>query len=128
MANKILIVEDEKDWVQMLMARLESCGYEVSAALDGMQAMMQLNKNRPDLVLLDINMPAGGGLMVLKNLRQNMKLFRIPVIIMSGRSDDATKEAAEKEGISGYFVKPVDMDKFRDRIAEVLKEREKEGG
>jgi DNA-binding response OmpR family regulator len=97
-----------------------SCGYDVDAALDGMQAMMQLNKFKPHLVLLDISMPAGGGLTVLKNIRQNMKLFNTPVIILSALSDDKTREVADKLGISGYFVKPADMDMLKERISEIL--------
>ena len=80
----ILIVEDEKDLVQVLMERLESYGYDVDAAFDALQAMMKLNKSKPDLVLLDIAMPAGGGLQVLRNIRMNVKWFSLPVIIMTG--------------------------------------------
>ncbi|MFH1752966.1 MAG: response regulator [Candidatus Omnitrophota bacterium] len=126
MAKKILIVDDEKGWVQILMVRLSSYGYELSVAFDGLQAMMQLNRNKPDLVLLDLSMPAGGGLTVLKNIRQNIKLFNIPVIVLSGRTDDAAKEAVNKEGASGYFVKPVDMDKLKETIAELLNDNAKQ--
>jgi len=116
--GKILIVDDEKDWVRMLSRRLQHEGYQVEVAFDAMQAVKQTIDLKPDLVLLDILMPAGSGIGVLENLRGNLKTFNIPVIVLTGISDKQTKEAAEKLGISGYFMKPVDMDK----LIKVLKE------
>jgi DNA-binding response OmpR family regulator len=100
--------------------RLEHAGYQVEAAFDAIQAIAQTIDLKPDLVLLDIIMPAGGGIGVLENLRVNVKTFNIPVIALTGRSDKQTKEAAEKLGISGYFVKPVDMDELIEKLKEVL--------
>jgi len=120
MAKTILIVDDDKDWVRMLTMRLEHAGYQVEAAFDAIQAIAQTIDLKPDLVLLDIIMPAGSGIGVLENLRVNVKTFNIPVIALTGRSDKQTKEAAEKLGISGYFVKPVDMDELLEKLKEVL--------
>ena len=118
--EKILIVDDEKDWVRMLSTRLQHEGYQVGVAFDAIQAVTQTIDLKPDLVLLDIIMPAGSGVGVLENLRENLKTFNIPVIVVTGVSDKQTKEAAEKLGISGYFVKPVDMDKLIEKLKEVL--------
>jgi len=120
MAKTILIIDDDKDWVRMLTMRLEHTGYQVEVAFDAIQAIAQTIDLKPDLVLLDIIMPAGGGIGVLENLRVNVKTFNIPVIALTGRSDKQTKEAAEKLGISGYFVKPVDMDELLEKLKEVL--------
>ena len=121
MEKKILIVDDEKDWVQMLAMRLEHAGYQVEVAFDAVQAVMQVVKVKPDLMLLDIMMPAGGGLEALKNIRANVKTFSIPTIVMTAKGDDRkTKEAAEKLSVSGYFAKPVDMDKLLKKIKEIL--------
>jgi DNA-binding response OmpR family regulator len=120
MAKTILIIDDDKDWVRMLTMRLEHAGYQVEAAFDAIQAIAQTIDLKPDLVLLDIIMPAGSGIGVLENLRVNVKTFNIPVIALTGRSDKQTKEAAEKLGISGYFVKPVDMDELLEKLKEVL--------
>jgi DNA-binding response OmpR family regulator len=118
--EKILIVDDEKDWVRMLSMRLQHEGYQIEVAFDAVQALSQTVKSKPDLVLLDIMMPAGSGLVMLEYLRENVKTFNIPVIVLTGISDKQTKEAAEKLGISGYFVKPVDMDKLIEELKEVL--------
>jgi len=120
MAKTILIVDDDKDWVRMLTMRLEHAGYQVGVAFDAIQAIAQTIDLKPDLVLLDIIMPAGSGIGVLENLRVNVKTFNMPVIALTGRSDKQTKEAAEKLGISGYFVKPVDMDELLEKLKEVL--------
>jgi len=118
--EKILIVDDEKDWLRMLSMRLQHEGYQVEAAFDAIQAVRQTIDLKPDLVLLDIIMPAGSGVRVLENLRENLKTFNIPVIVVTGVSDKQTKEAAEKLGISGYFIKPVDMDKLIEELKKVL--------
>jgi DNA-binding response OmpR family regulator len=120
MAKTILIIDDDPDWVRMVSMRLQRNGYQVEAAFDAIQAVSQTVKLKPDLVLLDIMLPAGSGVGVLKNLRENVKTFNIPVIVLTGISDKQTKEAAEKLGISGYFVKPVDMDKLIEKLKEVL--------
>jgi DNA-binding response OmpR family regulator len=120
MAKTILIIDDDPDWVRMLSMRLQHEGYQIEVAFDAVQALSQTVKSKPDLVLLDIMMPAGSGLVMLEYLRENVKTFNIPVIVLTGISDKQTKEAAEKLGISGYFVKPVDMDKLIEELKEVL--------
>lgn len=120
MTKTILIVDDDKDWVRVLGMRLHHEGYNVEAAFDAVQAISQMVTLKPDLVLLDIIMPAGDGIGVLENLRANIKAFNIPVIALTGISDKQTKEAAEKLGISGYFVKPVDTNELMERLREVL--------
>ena len=120
MEKKILIADDEKDWIQMLSMRLEHEGYKTEAAFDAMQALMQGMREKPDLMLLDIMMPAGGGLEALKNIRASDKTFSMPVIVITAKGDAGTRMAAEKLGVSGYFVKPVDMPKLLEKIKEIL--------
>ena len=122
MKKKILIVDDEKDWVEMLSLRLIHSGYQVEVAFDGLQAVTQAVQLKPDLILLDIMMPAGGGLGVLKNMRTSTKTFSMPVIVITAKGDKETQEASEKLGISGYFVKPVDMVALLLKIKEVLRD------
>ncbi len=118
--KKILIVDDERDWVQMLVTRLRHEGYRIDVAFDAVQATMQSFRAKPDLMLLDIMMPAGGGLEALKNVRASDKTFPVPVIIMTARGDKETKEAAEKMGISGYFIKTGDTVGLLAEIKNVL--------
>jgi len=118
--KKILMVDDEKEWVKMLTLRLEHNGYEVDIAFDTAGGISQAIKLRPDCILLDIMMPAGGGIMALENFRKNANTFNIPVIVVTAKPDNQTKEIAEKLGVSGYFIKPIDAAKLMEKIKEVL--------
>ncbi len=113
-------MDDEKDWVQLLAMRLLSEGYEIDYAFDALYAVTKAVKLKPDLLLLDIMMPAGGGINALKNIRRNVKTFALPIIIVTARSDEEIKEATEKLGISGFFVKSEDINELLKRINEVL--------
>lgn len=120
MDKKILIVDDEQDWVQMLNTRLMHEKFQTEAAFDTIQAVTQAVRVKPDLILLDIMMPAGGGLEALRHFRENTKTFNIPVIVITAKSDKGTREIAEKLGISGYFIKPLEMDALISKINEIL--------
>ena len=119
----VLIIDDDKDWVWMLGMWLQHEGYHVESAFDAAQAITQTINLKPDLVLLDIIMPAGDGIGVLEKLRANAKTINIPVIAITAVKDKQTEESAEKLGISGYFVKPVDVDKLMEKLKEVLIEK-----
>jgi DNA-binding response OmpR family regulator len=123
MAKTILIIDDDNDWVQMISKRLRINGYQVEAAFDAVNAVSQTIKLKPDLVLLDIRMPAGDGLGVLKKLRGNVNTFNVPVIALTALSDKQTIEAMVELGASWYFVKPADMVELLEKIEEVLTEK-----
>jgi DNA-binding response OmpR family regulator len=122
MEKTILVVDDEKEWVQMLGLRLARGGYRIEAGFDAVQAVGRAVHLRPSLIMLDIMMPGGGGLVALKNIRENAKVFGVPVIVVSARGDKEVKDAAEKLGISGFFVKPVNMLKVMARIGQLLRD------
>ena len=122
MAKTILIVDDEPEWIQMLGMRLAREGYHIEAGFDALQAVGRAVQLKPQLVLLDLMMPGGGGFVALKNIRANAKVFGVPVIVVSARGDRDAKETAEGLGISGFFVKPVHMGRFMTRIGQVLRD------
>jgi len=119
----ILIIDDNPDWVQMISMRLQREGYQVEVAFDAVNAVSQAIKLKPDLILLDIMMPAGDGIGVLAKLRGNVNTFNIPVIALTVLSDEQTVEAMVELGVSGYFVKPADRSKLIEKIEEVLTEK-----
>lgn len=124
MAKKnILIIDDDRDWARLLSDRLEFEGYNVAVAFDTLNGVAQAVKLKPDLILLDIMMPAGGGLMVLKNIRDNSNTFNTSVIVMTGRIEDEIRAQAEKLGISGYVIKPIDSNSFMSKIKDVLQHK-----
>ena len=122
MEKTILVVDDEKEWIQMLGLRLVRGGYRVEASFDAVQAVGRAVQLRPSLIMLDIMIPGGGGLVALKNIRENAKVFGVPVVVLSARGDKEVKDAAEKLGISGYFVKPVNMTRVMARIGQLLRD------
>lgn len=118
--KKILVIDDEPDWIKMITPRLEYEGYEVVVAFDTVTGINQIRDTKPDLILLDIMMPAGGGMKVLEYVRRNAKSFNVKVIVITARSDQATRCEAEKLGISDYFIKPIDSTKVLEKIKETL--------
>ena len=81
----ILVVDDDPDMRQSLQVRLKASGYDVHCAEDGMGAISEARKHTPDLIVLDLGLPAGDGFVVLDILKTNLNLSTIPVIVLSGR-------------------------------------------
>ena len=100
-----MIVEDDLDSRQGLSLRLRANGYYVATAADALGALSTALKEHPDLILLDLGLPGGGGRVVLDRLKKNPRLAHIPVIILTG-SVSSTEEPPK--AIAGYFTKPVD--------------------
>ena len=120
--KRILVVEDEMDYAKMVKMRLESAGYEVSVAGDAYSGTHQVVKNNPDLVVLDLNMPAGGGFALLERIRKIPSRATIPVVILTGRNVDEDLIArAETYDVSAIFSKPYDASRFLAKIASLLR-------
>lgn len=108
--KKILIVDDDIDLVRLLSRKIAQAGFEALAAFDASQAFHLAMKESPALILLDIRLPAGGGIGTLQNLKVSSKTSAIPVIIITGQEDPATKREVEKFGVDDFLTKPLDMD------------------
>ena len=80
-SQKVLIIDDEPDIQRLLKALLESAGYTVASALDSMQALMIARQVKPDLMILDIRMPGGGGIKVYERLRINTNFSNTPILV-----------------------------------------------
>jgi len=104
--KKILIVEDDADVRLGYLILLKAHHYDVLLAADGMSAVSEAVKNRPDLVILDLGLPAGDGFVVLDRFRVNLNLALVPVIVVSGRDLAVNKERALKLGAKYFLQKP----------------------
>ena len=104
----ILVADDDKVLSAMLCGVLKEAGHICIPAFDSMQAMMNAMRQPLDLVLLDINMPGGTGVEVLKRLKNSSKTKRIPVVIITGSTDAALPEQAKALGAVQFLTKPVD--------------------
>src|SRR6185437_5090497 len=124
---KILIADDDPLITSILSSTLSTRGYTVSIARDAMQAVMFAVQQQPDLVLLDINMPAGTGLGAIKRLKASARTSSIPVVVVSGSSDLTLPATVRAEGAKAFFRKPVDLEALCVRLEEILKERPTDG-
>jgi DNA-binding response OmpR family regulator len=120
MGKKILIADDEPDVVRVLATRLRAHDYQVIGALDGMQAVSQAHHESPDLILLDIMMPASDGYAVLESLRMSSHTDTIPVMLLSGLPEEELQERVAELGVQGFIPKPFDTEKVLGQISALL--------
>ena len=105
MAKKVLIVEDELSMQRALRSKLEQSGYAISTAADGIQAIEEMRKNRPDLVLLDLIMPRLDGISVLREMKKDEELRDLPVVILTNLSTGDKVAEAMQLGTFDFLVK-----------------------
>jgi DNA-binding response OmpR family regulator len=115
MASTILVVEDDQDIRQLLHLQLTAAGYETAFATDAASALGVARREHPDLILLDIGLPAGNGFVVMERLRALPEFEMVPVLVITAR-DASEGEKAVEMGARGFFQKPFDSD---DLIAEI---------
>jgi DNA-binding response OmpR family regulator len=124
----ILIVDDDPDMLQALQIRLKASGYDVHCAEDGMGAISEARKHAPDLIVLDLGIPAGDGFVVLETLKKNIDLSSIPVIVLSGRDRRANEERVLNAGAKAFLQKPVESNVFLAVIRQALGETHQRPG
>jgi adenylate cyclase len=117
----ILVVDDVPDNVDILQMRLESQGYEVSTAGDGVEALAKTRELLPDLVLLDIMMPEMDGIETVKRLKSDASLPFIPVILVTAKADDKDVITGLESGGDDYLTKPVDHAALSARVRAMLR-------
>ena len=120
--KKILVVDDERDIVKALMIRLQRAGYDVVTAFDGARGVFMGHKEKPDLIILDIRMPAGNGFSVAQRLKRSIHTFTIPVIFLTGSPEKNAEEKAMAVGARFYIKKPYDPEELLDAIKRALEE------
>jgi DNA-binding response OmpR family regulator len=116
----ILVVDDNPTIRKGLSVRLRANGYEVVFAEDAISATAALLTERPDLVILDLGLPAGGGFVVLERLQRNDCVANIPVIVLTGRELAVNRDRALQAGAAAFFQKPVDDGKLLFAIRKAL--------
>ena len=117
--KRILVVDDNGTTLRTMKAMLEE-HYEVAVAISGAQAMTSIGKKRPDLILLDYEMPVCDGRMTLEMIRADEDLKDIPVIFLTAVNDRANIEAVLKLKPAGYFLKPAVKDQLLAELQKVL--------
>jgi DNA-binding response OmpR family regulator len=120
MVPRILIVDDENDFIELLQYKLAGHGYDLIVANDGVHALSQARTMKPQLILLDILLPDLDGLSVCEILHRQPATKSIPIIFMSALTGDVTKRTAAIHAVD-FFTKPLDLNRLEKRICEVLK-------
>ena len=118
--HTILLVEDFEDTRDMLATELRGHGYRVVEAANGREALDAAGRERPDLVLMDLSLPALDGLSAVYRMRESEGLRRVPVIACSAHSAGTHMKAARAVGCDEYVTKPVDLARLRETVARLL--------
>jgi putative two-component system response regulator len=111
--KKILIVDDDSGDLEWLK-RIINTGYEVLEANNGTRAIEIVNREHPDLVLMDVMMPKVSGYSVCARLKRNPDTKDIPVVMVTGLGTEMNMKIGRKMGATGYLVKPIKPDQLRD--------------
>ena len=115
-----MIEHDEPDIIKMLGARLKANGYGVISAQDGVQAVSVAHKERPDLIILDVKMPAQDGYTVYENLQMAGSTSMIPVIFLTALPPKEVEKKVQELGADGYISKPFDTEDILNKIKELM--------
>jgi len=119
--KQILVVEDEPEFAELVKARLEMAGYVVSIAWDAYAGTQAILKKEFDLIILDLMMPAGGGLAILERIQNFPGKLHIPVVILTGKViDNELKAHLSELNVSAIFAKPYNSIEFLSKIQSLL--------
>src|ERR1700716_2480430 len=110
--KKILIVDDDPDIREGMHVRLKYSGYDTCFADDAVSGIAMARSERPDLIVLDLGLPEGGGFLVIERLKGDTASEMIPIIVVSARDARANQERAIRAGAAAYLQKPVNNAEF----------------
>jgi DNA-binding response OmpR family regulator len=119
--KKILIVDDDEDFLLGLKIRLEANHYATASAKDADAAVQTALKEKPDLILLDVGLPEDNGFIVMEKLQRLDSIKSIPVVVVSGRPANLYENPALLAGAKGYLQKPIDNAALLETIEKVFR-------
>ena len=114
--KKILIVDDSFTSLEMQQLTLSSGAYEIVSARDGREAIKKAVAEKPDLILMDVNMPNMDGFQALKVLRKVAPTKNLPIIMMTTRNDETSMSLGRRMGCTDYLIKPLDSQKLLEAV------------
>jgi DNA-binding response OmpR family regulator len=126
MPYKILVVDDDILLLEALEELLKSSGYEVRVADRGQEALDMLDKERFDLLILDVVMPKMTGFDVCREVRKrNDEMSKVKIIMLTAKTEERDTKIEEKYGCDLYLTKPIDLDRLKELIRETLEDSSK---
>jgi len=126
MAERILVVDDDRAIVRLVRAYLEQAGYQVLVAYDGDEALYRLRSERPDLLVLDLMMPKRDGWEVTRIVRGDESLAKVPIVMLTARVEDQDKVVGLELGADDYVTKPFNPREVVARVRAVLRRTQAE--
>ena len=118
--KKVLIVEDNELNMKLFHDLIEACGHEILETRDGIEALKLARLHRPDLILMDIQLPEVSGLEVTRWLKEDDELRKIPVIAVTAFAMKGDEEKIRSGGCEAYIAKPISVSNFLDTIGRFL--------
>ena len=118
MAHKILLIDDEKTTVTLVKFGLSSERYDVVVAYDGDEGLKEVENEKPDLIVLDVQMPNMSGYEFMGELKMRQGVETTPVIMLT--ANETMEDVFKLEGVKGYFVKPVELEDLVKKIQECI--------
>ncbi|MDJ0861463.1 MAG: response regulator [Gammaproteobacteria bacterium] len=120
MSKRVLVVDDEPNILLSLEFLMTQAGYEVSTATDGEAALQAIEAGRPDVVLLDVNIPKRNGYQVCETIRANPAWGHVRVVMITAKGRDVEREKGLALGADDYIIKPFSTHEVVAKVAEVL--------
>lgn len=119
MAKKILVVDDDPGTLKLVSSLLRSKGFDVLSAADGLDAMVKIQKDNPDLVVLDVMLPEINGYDICFQLRFNKDFEKVPILLLTKREQEIDEMIGQRVNIE-YMAKPIDRELFFKKIQQLL--------
>ncbi|MDA2913897.1 response regulator transcription factor [Acidobacteriia bacterium AH_259_A11_L15] len=125
--KRILIIEDERDIVKVVRHNLEREGFQVASAYDGSTGLAEAKKSPPHLLILDLMLPVLSGLDICREIRSDPKIKRLPILILTARSEEADRVVGLELGADDYVTKPFSPRELVARVKALLRRTEPSG-
>ncbi len=117
---RILAADHDQDNLKVLSLKLESNGFDVVVAHDGEEALSQIRKQKPDLIILDVMMPKISGFQIARLVKFDENLKKIPLILLSARAQETDKTVGKEVGADLYITKPYDPEHLLKEVQRLL--------
>ena len=125
--KRVLLIEDDRDIVELVRYNLEREGFHVAAANDGATGLVQVRKTPPDMLLLDLMLPKISGLEICRDIRRDQALNRLPILMLTARGEEADRVVGLEMGADDYVTKPFSPRELVARVKALLRRAEPPG-
>jgi two-component system phosphate regulon response regulator PhoB len=122
--KRVLLIEDDRDIVELVRYNLEREGFQVAAAMDGASGLAQIRKTPPDILLLDLMLPKLSGLDICKEIRRDTSLNKLPILMLTARGEEADRVVGLEMGADDYVTKPFSPRELGARVKALLRRTE----